>query len=88
MKTALRILLAILALSALLTAAAAPYPASIAQGKFSPDTDPTIGNLTEIVTVVANRHFNGDVVTACHALYFLFESDAQFHYVMSVLTGS
>ena len=106
MNTALKTLLAIATISALLTSAFAQnsYHAptlkdyAIASGVDWPEpviltdlpqfSDATIGNLAELVTLVADRYYHGDVVTACERLAYSFESRAQMNRVIAVLTGS
>jgi hypothetical protein len=50
--------------------------------------DATIEHLVDLVTFVANRYYDGDVIAACDGIYSAFESDAQMNYVIFVLTGS
>jgi hypothetical protein len=50
--------------------------------------DATIEHLTDIVSFVANRYYDGDVIAACDGIYEIFASDAQMNRVISLLIGS
>ena len=64
------------------------WPEPVALTDLPQFSDATIGYLTELVSFVANRYFDGDVIAACEGIDYVFESRAQMNRVISVLTGS